>query len=354
MRTAKLRAALAQRELSAMLLCSVENRRYLTSFKSSYGAVLITQKSAHFFTDSRYLEAAKLVCADFEVSLVTREKPLLSCIKEILAAENICKIGAEEKSLSHEQWLFYEQNLEASLLPSQDILESLRAVKDAGEIESIKAAQRIAEAALVDTLPLIKPGVSEREIAAELSYKMLRLGSEGDSFPPICVTGSKSSLPHGTPGSEKISPGDFLTMDFGCIKNGYCSDMTRTVALGRVTDEMRRVYETVLRAQLAGISAAKAGVTGTAVHSAGAKIIESAGYGEFFGHGFGHSLGLEIHENPSASPASTAPLPEGAVITAEPGIYLPGRFGVRIEDMILITKDGCENLTKAPKELIVL
>jgi len=354
MRIAKLRAALEQRGLDAMLLLSCENRQYLTLFKSSYGAVLITQKSAHFFTDSRYIEAAKRLVTELEVSLVTRERPLHRHISEALSAERACKIGAEEKTLCHEDWLFFDKNLKAELLPAQSLLGELRAIKDPGEIDSIKAAQRIAEAAFSETLPLIKPGVTEREVAAELGYKMLRLGGEGNSFPPICVSGVKSSLPHGTPGDEKISPGDFLTMDFGCVKNGYCSDMTRTVAIGHATDEMRRVYDVVLRAQLSGISAARAGATGAEVHSAGAKIIEDAGYGAFFGHGFGHGVGLEIHEAPSASPTNTQPLPKGAVITAEPGIYLPGRFGVRIEDMLLITQSGCENLTKAPKELIVL
>ena len=143
-------------------------------------------------------------------------------------------------------------------------------------------------------------------------------------------------------------------MDFGCLKNGYCSDMTRTVAVGYATDEMRRVYDTVLEAQLAGIAAAKAGVTGSAIHNAGAKVIADAGYGPYFGHGFGHSLGLEIHESPSASPSNAGPMPEGAVVTAEPGIYLPGRFGVRIEDMLYLTAEGCLNLTKAPKELLIL
>jgi len=196
--------------------------------------------------------------------------------------------------------------------------------------------------------------MTEKELAAELVYRLYKFGGEANSFDPIVVTGPKTSMPHGVPGDEVIRMGDFITMDFGTMKNGYCSDMTRTVALGHVTEEMRKVYDTVYAAQLAGIEAARPGVTGREIDAAARKIIEDAGYGEYFGHSFGHSLGLEIHEPPNASPSNDKPMPEGAVISAEPGIYLPGRFGVRIEDVLWLHGDGCVNITKAPKELIVL
>ena len=183
---------------------------------------------------------------------------------------------------------------------------------------------------------------------------MLRYGGEENSFDPIVVTGAKSSMPHGVPGDVVIRSGDFVTLDFGTKKGGYCSDMTRTVAVGHATEEMEKVYDTVLRAQLAGIAAAKAGVEGCVIDSAARKVIEDAGYGAYFGHSFGHSLGLEIHEAPGAAPTSRVVLPEGLAVSAEPGIYLPGRFGVRIEDVIILRADGCENITKAPKELLVL
>ena len=205
----------------------------------------------------------------------------------------------------------------------------------------MREAQTIAEAALAETLPLIRPGVSEREIAAELVYRMLRHGSEGNSFDPIVITGKKTSMPHGVPGDELIAAGDFVTMDFGCIKHGYCSDMTRTVAVGSASEEMRNVYAIVLKAQLAGIAAARG-------------VIRQAGYGEFFGHGFGHSLGLDIHEWPNANPSGADIMPAGAVVSAEPGIYIPGRFGVRIEDVMVLREGGCEVITKAPKDLIIL
>ena len=212
----------------------------------------------------------------------------------------------------------------------------------------------LAEKALEEVLPLLKPGAVEREIAAEITYRMRLHGAEGNSFDPIVVTGAKSSMPHGVPGDEVIKSGDFVTMDFGCVKDGYCSDMTRTVAIGSATDEMRNVYYTVLEAQKAGIAVARPGVTGAEIHNAGAKVIADAGYGAYFGHGFGHGVGLDIHEQPTASPANQRPMPEGAVISAEPGIYLPGKFGVRIEDVLYLSGEGCVDITKAPKDLLIL
>jgi Xaa-Pro aminopeptidase len=231
---------------------------------------------------------------------------------------------------------------------------NLRKVKDSEELEALTAAQRIAEKALEDVLKEIRPGKTEKEIAALLQYRMLVHGAENMSFEPIVVSGPNGSLPHGVPTDKAIQEGEFLTMDFGCIYHGYCSDMTRTVAIGHVTDEMREIYDTVLRAQLAGIEAAKAGVTGKAVDKAARDVIEAAGYGEYFSHSFGHGVGVEIHESPNASQLNEQPFPAGAVVSAEPGIYIPGKLGVRIEDVILLTEDGNINITKAPKELLIL
>ena len=239
-------------------------------------------------------------------------------------------------------------------MPAADLLAELRAVKDPEELEILISAQRIAEKALADILNEIRPGVTEKEIAARLQYLMLHYGAEDKSFDPIVVSGPNGSLPHGVPSEKVIQAGEFVTMDFGCVYRGYCSDMTRTVAVGSVTDEMRRVYDTVLAAQLAGIAAAKAGATGRAVDGAAREVIEQAGYGPCFGHSFGHGVGVEIHEGPNATPSNDKPLPAGAVISAEPGIYLPGRLGVRIEDVLYLTEDGCQNLTLAPKDLLIL
>ena len=248
----------------------------------------------------------------------------------------------------------YEKNLGCELVPATELLWTLRRVKDDEELDAMVAAQRIAEKALDQILEEIRPGVTEKEIAARLQYLMLHFGAEDMSFDPIVVSGPNGSLPHGVPGERTFQNGDFVTMDFGCIYHGYCSDMTRTVAVGFATEEMQRIYQIVLAAQQAGIAAARAGVTGREVDDAARSIISAAGYGSYFGHSFGHGVGVEIHESPSASPSYDTALPAGAVISAEPGIYLPGKLGVRIEDVILLTAEGCRNLTKAPKELIIL
>jgi Xaa-Pro aminopeptidase len=248
----------------------------------------------------------------------------------------------------------YRKSLRCELVPAAKLLLELRKVKDAEEQETMIAAQRIAERALEDILKEIRPGETEKEIAARLQYLMLHYGAENMSFDPVVVSGPNGSLPHGVPSEKTIQSGEFVTMDFGCIYHGYCSDMTRTVAVGSVSDEMRRVYETVLTAQKAGIAAAAAGVTGRTVDGAARKVIEDAGYGDYFGHSFGHGVGVEIHESPNASPRNETPLPAGAVISAEPGIYLPGKLGVRIEDVVIVKEGGCTDITLAPKDLIVL
>ena len=225
-------------------------------------------------------------------------------------------------------------------------------VKDEEELAAMKEAQRVTDEAFSEILNDIKPGVAECEIAAKLTYLMARKGAERNSFDPIVACGANGSKPHAIPSQALIQKGQFVTMDFGCVVGGYCSDMTRTVAVGQPTDEMKFVYDTVLK--LAGIAAAHGGVTGAEIHNIGAKIIADAGYGDYFGHGFGHSLGIEIHENPRFSPLWDKVIPAGACLSAEPGIYLPGKFGVRIEDVIMLTDDGCIDITRSPKELIIL
>ena len=353
--TERVKEAVARAGLDAVLLMDDRDIYYATGFLPTDSAALVGAEGAWLVTDSRYIEAAqKQAAPGVEVLLTTRERPLGAILRELADRLGIEKLGAEEEKLSHALYLRMERTLGRELLPAQELLVSLRSCKTEEELRSLVAAQRIAEKALEEVLPLLKPGAVEREIAAEITYRMRLHGAEGNSFDPIVVTGAKSSMPHGVPGDEVVKSGDFVTMDFGCLKNGYCSDMTRTVAVGSATDEMRNVYYTVLEAQKAGIAAARPGVPGADIHNAAAKVIADAGYGAYFGHGFGHSLGLDIHEQPSASPANLRPMPEGAVISAEPGIYLPGKFGVRIEDVLYLTGDGCENITKAPKDLLIL
>ena len=352
----RIQDALARQGLDAILLTDEKNQRYATGFAFTDGAVVVGREKAWLLTDSRYIEAAEKIaggcCA---VQMFDREHSLSGLISAALKESGAEKLAAEDEKLSHARWAAFEKLLGRTLLPAGGLMMSLRASKNASEIESMIRAQRISEKALEEVLHIIKPGMTEKEVMAELVYYMLKFGSEGNSFDPIVVTGKNTSMPHGVPGDTVIRDGDFITMDFGSLSNGYCSDMTRTVAVGHATEEMKTVYYTVLEAQLAGIAAARSGIPGKLIDQAARDVIEKVGYGEYFGHGFGHSLGLDIHEPPMAGPRGEAPMAENDLCSAEPGIYIPGKFGVRIEDVMIIRKDGAEVITKAPKsELIVL
>jgi Xaa-Pro aminopeptidase len=248
----------------------------------------------------------------------------------------------------------FTQELPCILVPAQNLLDNLRAAKDEAEIETMKKAQKITDDAFKAVLNFIRPGMTEQEVAARLVYEMMRLGAQAVSFDPIVAAGPNGSKPHAIPGDRVLENGMFVTMDFGCKVDGYCSDMTRTVAIGQPDEEMERVYETVLAAQKAGINAARAGVTGREIDAAAREVIVQAGYGEYFTHSFGHSLGIDIHEAPNANAREEREMPVGAVISAEPGIYIPGKFGVRIEDVLILKEGGCENITRSPKNLIIL
>ena len=352
----RIQQELRRRGLDGMLVTDEKNQRYASGFPITDGAVVVGLEKSWLITDSRYIEAAEKAAGGCAcVQMFDRQHPLMSLIKAALAEAKVERLGAEEESLSYARWANLERLLGVKLQGAQSILRTLRASKTDEEIRSMIQAQRISEKALEEVLQIIKPGMTEREVMAELVYHMLKNGSEGNSFDPIVVTGKKTSMPHGVPGDEVIRAGDFITMDFGSLKDGYCSDMTRTVAVGYATEEMRNVYDIVLKAQLAGIAAARAGIPGKEIDAAARKVITEAGYGPYFGHGFGHSLGLDIHEPPLAGPTGEAPMAEGDLCSAEPGIYLPGKFGVRIEDVMILRSTGAEVITKAPKmELIVL
>lgn len=350
----KLKKVCGELELDGLLLTGEVNRHYATGLRTSAGMALITPDEAFFSTDFRYIETARERMTDFDVKMCTREEPYHLIMSGWTSELRLKRVGFEENYRtvkSHETW---KEKLDVEWVGAHDGIMRARAVKEPWEVERMKAAQRIAERALGAVLNIIKVGMTEREIAAELVYHMLKYGAERMSFDPIVVGGANSSLPHGEPGDRPVQSGDFLTMDFGCVYGGYCSDMTRTVAIGYATDEMRSVYATVRNAQFAGIEAARAGVVGAEIHGAAAAVIEAAGYGECFGHGFGHGIGMEVHEDYSASPSEKRALGAGMVISAEPGIYLPGKFGVRIEDVIVLCENGSENLMEFDKELTIL
>ena len=340
--------------LDAILLTSEANCYYATGFMGE-GIALVTRRGSWYFTDSRYTEAADKAIGDAAVIReVSREKPFSALINEALAEAGAEKAGFEEQRMTVAEHAVYSEKLHCTLTPASSLMTELRGSKDEEELSCMTAAQRIAEGALEQILKEIRPGMTEKEIAARLNYLMVSAGAEKTAFDTIVASGPNGSMPHAVPGMRKVREGDFITMDFGCVYKGYCSDMTSTVALGRPSDEMRNVYDIVLQAQLAGIAAAKAGVTGAVIDGAARKVIQDAGYGVYFGHSFGHSLGIDIHEAPNAAPGNDKPMPDGAVVSAEPGIYLPGKFGVRIEDVMILRPDGAQVITKAPKALLVL
>ena len=346
-------AKLSEYGLDAMLVTCEAGELYTIGFHGE-GVALITAEESWYFTDSRYIEAAQETVKADHVSLPEGGRDYPKTIEALLQSRGIKTLGFEENYMTvaaHSKW---SAALSAELKSASALLSSLRAAKDKEEIAAMTAAQRIAEQALEITLTMVRPGVTEKEVAARLEYEMVRLGAEKKSFDTIVASGPNSSKPHAIPGERKIQQGDFVTIDFGCMVDGYCSDTTRTVAVGEPSEEMRKVYNIVYRAQLAGIAAAKAGVPGKEVDAAARKIIEDAGYGEYFGHSLGHSLGIEIHESPNFAPREETVMPVGAVVSVEPGIYLPGKFGVRIEDVVLLGENGCTVLTNYPKELIIL
>ena len=338
-----------------VIISSPENRRYFTSFNSSDGFLVITVDEATFFTDSRYIEAAQNQVTVCKSVLLRR---VSETIVPYLKEKNIENIYLETERLTVAELNSLKKAFDFCKVEAKEevdeIINKARAVKTDYEVDCIKKAQKIAEDAFSHILTFIKEGVTEKEIALELDFYMLKNGAEAVSFETIAVSGKNSSMPHGVPTDKKIENGDFITMDFGAVYNGYHSDMTRTVIVGKPTEKQKEVYETVLKAQKSALEVLKNGVTGFDADKVARDIIEKAGYKENFGHGTGHGVGIEIHESPNLSPYSKATLETGNVVTVEPGIYIPDEFGVRIEDMALITEDGYINLTSCEKELIIL
>ena len=341
-------------ELDGLLLTSRYSRFYAAEFDIAEGVAIVTARGCRYFTDSRYIESAQNNLQGFEVIEMNRNNPYNALINTALADFDVSTLGFEEGYLTVAELQGFEKGLKAKLTPCGEKINSFRAVKEPWELERLRKAQVITDKAFSEVLTRIRVGMTEKELQAELIYCLYKNGGEGLSFDPIVVSGPNTSLPHGVAGDREICEGDFITLDFGAIYGGYCADMTRTVAVGFVTEEMRKVYDTVLAAQLAGIAATKAGVTGAEIDGAARQVITDAGYGPYFGHGYGHSIGMECHEAPNCNPSGTVPMQVNMVTSAEPGIYLPGKFGVRIEDLVIFTADGCENLTNSPKNLIIV
>ena len=337
-----------------LLLTSRYSRYYAARFDIAEGVAVVSKSGCRYFTDSRYIEAAQNGIVDFTVLEMNRETPFHKLINAACADFGITTLGYEEDYLTVAEFEGYRQKLEADLVPMSQKINGFRSVKEPWELELMKKAQDITDIAFGEMLQKIRPGLSEKQLQAELIYSLLKNGADGLAFEPIVISGPNTSMPHGVPGDRVVEPGDFITMDFGASYKGYCADMTRTVAVGYATEEMEKVYNTVLAAQTAAIAATKAGCTGAEVDGVARKVITDAGYGPYFGHSYGHSIGMECHEMPACAPSCKTPIQENTVCSAEPGIYLPGKFGVRIEDLVIFKEGGCENITHSPKELIIV
>lgn len=351
-RVNKLREAMKKNNLSGFLITSSYNLRYLTKFTGTSGLALITPRQAFFVTDFRYMEQAAEQIEGFEI--IQAQKSLFEEIDTIVQREQLDSLAFEEDYVSFATYSLFEEIISCELVPVFGLIEKLREVKDAEEIALIEQACQIADQAFEHILTVIKPGMSEIEVANQLDFYMRSLGASGVSFDTIVASGVRSAMPHGVASQKIIEKGEMITLDFGCYYKGYVSDMTRTFSIGKPDEKLKEIYAIVHEAQQKVLKAAKPGITGIQLDAVARDFITSCGYGANFGHGTGHGIGLEIHEAPNVSAKATQAFQVGNIITDEPGIYLPGVGGVRIEDDLLITETGNRVLTHASKKLIMI
>lgn len=352
-RVDNLRLKLREKEIDAALIAKGENYFYLSGFTGSFAYLVITQKDAVLITDFRYKEQARKQAPFFEI--MEYSDSVNSLLDEIIKSKGIVTLGFEEDYLTYKRFKELEKKLSVKeLKPLEGVVEVLRMKKDPTELDIIKRAVKIADDAFEHVLGYIKPGVKEIEIAAELEYFMKKAGAKGTSFDTIVASGKRSALPHGVATEKVIELGDAVTMDFGAVFEGYCSDMTRTVFVGKPTEELSKIYNTVLSAQKSALEGAAKGLEGKKIDSIAREIISKNGFGYNFGHGLGHGVGIEIHEEPRLSPFGSMIMDDGMVVTVEPGIYISSLGGVRIEDMIVINGNNPDVLTASKKEMIVL
>ncbi|WP_066293661.1 M24 family metallopeptidase [Bacillus sp. FJAT-29937] len=348
----KLRSVLERLGIDGMLITSEFNRRYMTNFTGSAGVVLISGENAQFITDFRYIEQATAECEGYEI--VKHAGSIPDEVAEQAKKLGIKKLGFEQDHLTFSAYKSYEKAVEGELVPVSGEIEKLRLIKSEAEIKILKAAADIADAAYKHILEFIRAGITELDVSNELEFFMRKAGAASSSFDIIVASGYRSALPHGRASDKVIEKGDFVTLDFGAYYNGYISDITRTLAVGEPDAKLKEIYDIVLQAQLRGMNGIKPGMSGKEADALTRDYITEKGYGENFGHSTGHGIGLEVHEGPTLSFKSDIILEPGMVVTVEPGIYIPGLGGVRIEDDTVITKDHNESLTHSTKELIIL
>ncbi len=352
-RLARVRKSLRQQHLEALVVSGLANIRYLCGYSGSSGLLWVTPQSTVFFTDFRYQEQARREVKASRAVII--KKSLLDDLLSWSGLSRAERIGYEAGHLLCSQWEHITQRLRPRRLVSTlGLVEQARLVKDDYELARIARAAAIADRAFAAIVKFIKPGMAERTVANQLDFYLKQFGAEKPSFDSIVASGPNAALPHAQPGERRLRRGDFLVLDFGARYQGYCSDMTRTVCLGKPTDKHLKIYDLVHRAQAAGLKAVRPGVRGREADAASRSVIEAAGYGKYFGHGLGHGVGLEVHEGPRLGKTSEDVLRPGHVVTVEPGVYLPGWGGVRIEDLVAITPNGCRVLSRANKKLITI
>ncbi len=348
----KLRALMKKEVLDGYLIMSPENLRYLTNFTGSAGVAMITPVSAYFITDFRYVEQAADQVSG--MTIIQHQDAIGEVVADLVEKDQLSALGFEDDFLTFADYSVYEEIIQAEFAPAGGLIEKLREQKDESEIAIIEKACSIADAGFEHVLKMIRPGMTEIEIANQLDFFMRSLGATGTSFDTIVASGVRSALPHGVASQKTIEKGEMITLDFGCIYQGYVSDITRTFAIGDPGQQLKDVYAIVLEAQLQVLSQAQAGVTGGQLDASARSIITDAGYGDAFGHSTGHGIGLAIHEGPNLSWTNDEPLQAGNIVTNEPGIYIGGLGGVRIEDDLVILENGNRVLTHSPKDLIIL
>ncbi|MYL53560.1 M24 family metallopeptidase [Pontibacillus yanchengensis] len=348
----KVRKRLGEENVDGILITNDKNRRYMTGFTGTAGVLLITLESALFITDFRYVEQAQKEAIGFEV--IKHTTPIQEEISAQVERLGIKRLGFEKQHMTYGIYEDYHKVINAELVPTSGIVEKLRLIKNEDEIKILKEAAEIADAAYEHILTYIKPGVKEIDVSNELEFFMRKKGATSSSFDIIVASGYRSALPHGVASDKVIQSGELVTLDFGALYKGYCSDITRTVAVGEISNELKEIYDTVLQAQLRGMDGLKAGITAKDADDLTRDYIKEKGYGDYFGHSTGHGIGLDVHEGPGLSFRSKETLLPGMVVTVEPGIYVPNVGGCRIEDDTVVTENGNERLSTSTKELIYL
>jgi Xaa-Pro aminopeptidase len=352
-RLKNLRGKIAKCEADAVLVTKRANYMYLSGFTGTMAYLVITENRAVLITDFRYTEQAAGQAPEYDI--VQYRGSILDALKGVIEDNKIERLAFEDFSMTVNSYTELREKLGIKgFVPFGRVIEELRQIKDEGEIRTIRRAVEIADETFKHILGSIRPGVAEVELAAEMEYHMKKLGASAPSFETIVASGKRASMPHGVASEKKLEAGDVITLDFGALYNGYCSDMTRTVFLGEPDKELARIYGIVLEAQLKSLEGVKKGKTGKEIDLIARQIIAGAGFGDNFGHGLGHSVGLEIHEDPRLSMTCGTKMRDGMVVTVEPGIYVNGLGGVRIEDMVVVKGDSPVVLTSSTKEMIVL